>query len=114
MTKVTQAYKNLTDKRIKKRISEGKGARLYDWWEINQVKNVSKGQNSHPCPIPMEVAKRIILTTSQPGDIIIDPFCGSGTICVVAKALGRKFIGIELEPKYVEIANQRLRQEVLI
>lgn len=43
---VKQPYKNPTDKRIKQRIAEGKGARLYDWWEINQVKNVSKARGA--------------------------------------------------------------------
>ncbi|MBU1077077.1 MAG: hypothetical protein KKH98_07285, partial [Spirochaetes bacterium] len=52
MRKVGQPYKNPTDKRIAKRIAEGKTARLYDWWEIDQVKNVSK-KHSHPCEMPL-------------------------------------------------------------
>lgn len=107
-TKIPQAYKNPTDKRIAKRIAEGKTARSYDWWEINQVKNVSKKENSHPCPIPLEVAKRIILSTTKKEDMVIDPFAGSGTICLAAKELGRDFIGIEISPEYVEIARKRL------
>ena len=47
--KVGQEYKNPKDKRIQKRIAEGKKARLYDWWEINQVKNVSAEKTEHPC-----------------------------------------------------------------
>lgn len=59
--KVKQPYKNLTDKRIQKRIAEGKtGCKLYDWWNINQVKNVSKDKLAHPCQMPLEVMKRII------------------------------------------------------
>ena len=59
--KVKQPYKNLTDKRIQKRIAEGKiGCKLYDWWNINQVKNVSKDKTAHPCQMPLEVMKRII------------------------------------------------------
>lgn len=58
---VKQPYKNLTDKRIQKRIAEGKtGCKLYDWWNINQVKNVSKDKTAHPCQMPLEVMKRII------------------------------------------------------
>ena len=58
---VRQPYKNLNDKRIKQRIAEGKtGAKLYDWWNINQVKNVSKDKTAHPCQMPLEVMKNIV------------------------------------------------------
>jgi len=102
--KVGQDYKNPNDKRIVERIAAGKQARLYDWWDIPQVKNVSKEKsgNPHPCPIPEEVARRIILTTTQEGDVIVDPFAGSGTILKVAKNLNRKYIGFEIDPVYFE------------
>ncbi len=110
MKAVGQDYKNPTDKRIKERIARGEKARLYDWWEINQVKNVSKnGNNDHSCPIPYEVAERMVLLTTKPGDLVIDPFCGSGTICLAAKNNGRKYIGIELSKKYCEIAKNKLK-----
>ncbi len=114
MDKIPQKYKNLTDKRIIKRIEDGKMARGYDWWEINQVKNVSKGKGNHSCPIPLELAKKIILATTEKGDLIVDPFCGSGTILRAAKELDRNYLGIELSPYYVKIANERLRQNILI
>jgi len=70
--RVGQAYKNPNDKRIKERMADGKEARLYDWWDVPQVKNVSKLKtgNPHPCPIPEELARRIILTTTNVGDIV--------------------------------------------
>lgn len=108
MKKVGQNYKNPTDKRIAKRIADGKTARLYDWWEINQVKNVSKKDNPHPCPIPYELARRIILITTKVGDTIIDPFAGSGTILKCAKDLGRNYIGFEIDKTYFEYANNLL------
>ena len=111
MKKIPQEYKNPTDKRIKKRIEEGKTCRSYDWWEINQVKNVSKSNNIHSCPIPEEVARRIILSTTEEGDLIVDPFCGSGTICKVAKELNRNYIGIELSQEYCKIAEARLKEK---
>ena len=78
--KVRQPYKNLNDKRIKKRIAEGKtGAKLYDWWNINQVKNVSKEKTEHPCQIPEELISKIIRTTAKDNELIIDVFAGSGT-----------------------------------
>jgi DNA modification methylase len=109
MKKIGQPYKNPTDKRIKKRIENGETARGYDWWEINQVKNVSKENNAHSCPIPEEIARRIILASTEVGDLIVDPFAGSGTICKVAKELGRNFIGIEISPEYCKIAEQRIK-----
>jgi DNA modification methylase len=102
MNKVGQDYKNPTDKRIAKRIADGKRARLYDWWEINQVKNVSKKNNPHPCPIPYELAERIILTTTNEGDLVIDPFCGSGTILLAAKNNNRRYLGFEIDKTYFD------------
>lgn len=107
-TKIGQPYKNPTDKRIAKRIAEGKTARAYDWWEINQVKNVSKKDNPHPCPIPYELAKRIILATTKGGDLIVDPFCGSGTVLKAAKDCGRNYLGFDIDEKYVEYARKQL------
>ena len=67
---------------------------------------------SHPCPKPLRLMKRIVMMCNA-NDLILDPFAGSGTTLVAAKQLGRRYIGIEIEPKYVEIARQRLAQEVL-
>ncbi len=77
-------------------------APLSDWWLESPVKNVSKKKsgNPHPCPIPEEIARKIILITTKPGDVIVDPFAGSGTILKVAKELGRKYIGFEIDPIY--------------
>ena len=105
--KVGQPYKNPKDKRIAKRIAEGKKARLYDWWEVNQVKNVSKEKTEHPCQMPYEIMKRII--GILPEDyIIIDPFMGSGTTALACIEFNRDFIGIEIDEKYFNIANQRI------
>lgn len=108
--KVTQPYKNPNDKRIQKLIERGKtGAKLYDWWEINQVKNVSKEKTEHPCQIPEEIIRRIILTTANENDLIIDTFAGSGTTLKVAKDLGFKFLGFEIDEKYCEIIKKRIQ-----
>jgi site-specific DNA-methyltransferase (adenine-specific) len=110
--KDTQPFKNMEDKRIQKKLNNGvDGAKLYDWWEIQQVKNVSEEKTEHPCQIPVNLKHRIIKITE--GDTILDPFLGSGTTAVACKQLGRKCIGIELEAKYLNIAIERLRQEVL-
>ena len=102
-----QPYKNPTDKRIMKRIADGKTARLYDWWEINQVKNVSKDKTNHPCQMPLEVMKRIV-GILPPNYTVLDPFMGSGTTGLACKLLNIDFIGIELDKEYYDIANDRI------
>ena len=116
MSKVRQPYKNPNDKRIKERIARGcKGAKLYDWWNINQVKNVSKQKTSHPCQMPLEVMKRIIGILPD-NCLVIDPFMGSGTTGLAVKIMNkeqnanRDFIGIELDEKYFNIAKERIEK----
>ena len=106
--KVKQPYKNPKDKRIQKRIAEGKtGAKLYDWWNINQVKNVSKEKTEHPCQMPLEVMKNIV--GILPEDYtIVDTFMGSGTTGVACKQLNRNFVGVEIDEKYFKIAKDRI------
>ena len=72
-------------------------------------------QNSfdHPTVKPLSVVNKLTKLGSHEGDIILDPFMGSGTTLRAAKDLGRKCIGIEIEEKYCEIAAKRLAQEVL-
>ena len=104
LTKVKQPYKNPNDKRIKKLIEEGStGTRLYDWWEINLVKNVSKDKaKSFSNQIPLEVLKRIILTTTKEGDTILDPFFGTGSLYFACKETKRKCIGIEQSAEHLK------------
>jgi DNA modification methylase len=106
-SKSGQEYKNPNDKRVKLLIEKGKRARLYDWWNIQQVKNVSKEKTKHPCQMPLEVMKRIIEIIPE-NYTIVDPFMGSGTTGVACKILNRNFIGIELDKEYYEIAKKRI------
>lgn len=106
--KVRQPYKNQNDPRIRKRMQEGhRGGRLYDWWNVNQVKNVSECKTSHPCQMPIEVMTNII--GILPEVPIIDPFCGSGTTGIACKILEREFVGIELDEGYSKLANRMIR-----
>jgi len=73
---------------------------------------VDDGLNDHPCPKPIRWA-RYQLKMFPKAKIIFDPFLGSGTTAVACKQLGRKFIGIEINPDYCKIAEDRLRQEEL-
>ena len=67
----------------------------------------------HPAMFPEKLARDHILSWSNEGDIVLDPFSGSGTTAKMAKHNGRRFIGIEVNPEYVEIAEKRLMQQVL-
>jgi len=67
----------------------------------------------HPTQKPLSIIKDMIVTSSNPGDIVLDPFLGSGTTAVAAKQLGRRWIGIEINPDYCKIAEDRLRQTEL-
>jgi site-specific DNA-methyltransferase (adenine-specific) len=76
--------------------------------------NFSQGpEKNHPCPKPQKVWDWIINGMSEAGDLILDPFLGSGTTAYCAKKLNRRCIGIEIEEKYCEIAAKRCCQEVM-
>jgi DNA modification methylase len=62
----------------------------------------------HPSPFPLELPKRLIQLYSFSGDLILDPFCGSGTTCVAASKSGRRFLGFDIVPEYCEISLKRL------
>lgn len=105
---VKQPYKNPNDKRIKERMNNGSGGgRLYDWWNINQVKNVSKKGINHPCVMPLKVMENVI--GILPKDyVIFDPFMGSGTTGIACKELNYDFIGCEVDEDYFNIAIDRI------
>lgn len=67
----------------------------------------------HPAPFHFDLARDHIATWSNPGDVVLDPFMGSGTTAKAAKALGRRYVGLEVNPDYCAIAEQRLAQHVL-
>jgi modification methylase len=74
-----------------------------------RLKN-KKGEKAHPTQKPEAMLHRVTLAASNPGDVILDPFFGTGTTGAVAKRLGRNFIGIEREPEYAAVAEKRIAQ----
>jgi site-specific DNA-methyltransferase (adenine-specific) len=66
----------------------------------------------HPATYPDRLAEDLIMCFSQPGDLVLDPMCGSGTTCVVAARAKRDYLGIEINGQYFEIAQQRINDEV--
>ncbi|MBN2020768.1 MAG: site-specific DNA-methyltransferase [Sedimentisphaerales bacterium] len=77
-------------------------------WEVDRVAFGSNGQTSHIAVFPEEISDRIILSTTDENDVVLDPFSGSGTVCKIAKARGRHFIGFEISPLYHKESIQRL------
>ena len=77
--------------------------------KINASEHFKDYNNSHATVKPLKLMSYLITMGSRQGDIVLDPFCGSGTVLIAAHELHRKWIGIELNPDYLEIANQRLR-----
>lgn len=74
-----------------------------------RLKNHS-GKTLHPTQKPESLLYRIVLMTTNPGDVILDPFAGTGTTLAVAKKMGRRFIGIEADENYVQAARERLKK----
>lgn len=104
----TRLYKGLADW-AKTRAADSIGARMGDWWVVSPALL----NESHTAAYAVELCNRPIMISSRPGDLVLDPFLGSGTSAVAAKALGRRYLGIELNTEYVKIAEGRLQQESL-
>ncbi len=77
------------------------------WTDIHRIKHNRK-RDPHPCQLPIHLLDRLILLTTDENDIVLDPFSGTGTTAISAKRLGRRFIGFELDEKYVEISKRKL------
>jgi site-specific DNA-methyltransferase (adenine-specific) len=79
------------------------------WTDIHRIRH-AKRRDEHPCQLPIPLLERLILMTTDAGDVVLDPFLGTGTTAVAAKQLDRHYIGIELDPMYQEIAQLKLDQ----
>lgn len=86
------------------------GRRLRTMWDINTEprQRGSGGVDDHPAVMPMTLARRCIRITSRPGDVVLDPYAGSGTTLLAAAELGRNWVGIELKPEYVDLIERRI------
>lgn len=84
---------------------------MRNMWDIISTPKSEKKYGKHPSQKPVDVINRLVIGCSNKDDIIIDPFMGSGTLPVVAKMTGRKFIGIDSDKKYCELAKKRVDGE---
>jgi DNA modification methylase len=88
-----------------------RGANPGDVWEFSHVHYCNENRQAHPTQKPEGLIERIILASSNEGDCVLDPFLGSGTTVRVCQQLGRQGVGIELNPDYVLMAQDRLERE---
>lgn len=87
---------------------KGKMKKMTDVWEVPTLNNMAKERVGYDTQKPKELIKRIIKASSNDGDLIADFFCGSGTTCVVAKELGRNYLGCDISEKAIQVATNRI------
>jgi len=83
-----------------------------DLWVIPNVKSNHVEKTEHPCQFPVELIERLVLSLTNEGDWVLDPFLGTGTTVIAAIRHGRRGVGAETVPKYVQLARQRIQQEI--
>ena len=77
-------------------------------WDIPNVKAQHVEKTGHPCQFPVAIPQRLIKALTEPNDLVLDPFAGSGTTGVAAIVEKRRFIGAEIQPEYYDMAVTRL------
>jgi len=77
------------------------------WTDIHRIRHLQR-RDKHPCQLPEPLLERLILMVTDEGDFVLDPFLGAGTTALAAKRLGRNYVGIEIDPEYVKVANEKL------
>ena len=88
------------------------GVPLNDVWEIPYLNPKAKERAGYPTQKPLLLLERIIKLVTEPGDLVLDPFCGSGTACVAAKLLHRKYIGIDKSKDAVKLSKKRISNPI--
>ena len=89
-----------------------KGRQMQSLWHIKPPYPYEKRYGKHPTQKPEALLERIIAASTCPGDLVLDPFCGSGTTGVVCARLGRRFVGFDLDEQYLAVAAKRIEDEV--
>ncbi|MBL8953164.1 MAG: site-specific DNA-methyltransferase, partial [Myxococcaceae bacterium] len=84
------------------------GKQMRDVWTMLTPRNSEKELGKHPTQKPRALLDRIVEASSNEDQVVLDPFCGSGTTGVSAVSKGRRFVGIEMDPQYLELSKRRL------
>jgi len=111
-TKSSQFVFNLDSVRVPQKYYRERnnmtGANPGDVWQFSHVHYCSAEREDHPTQKPEGLIERIIRASSNPGDLVLDPFVGSGTTCRVAAVLERQWIGIDINPDYIAMTKKRV------
>lgn len=96
----------------KKHLAHPFGTLVSDvWTDIYRIRH-AKRRDEHPCQLPIHLLERLILMSTDENDVVLDPFVGTGTTAIAAKQVGRKYIGIDIDNKYVDISIEKLEHAV--
>lgn len=91
-----------------RKVNNMRGANPGDVWEFSHVHYCNENRQIHPTQKPEGLIERMVLCSSNEGELVLDPFCGSGTTLRVCQQLNRKALGIEVNPEYVQMTKDRL------
>lgn len=92
-------------------INNMRGANPGNVWEFSHMHYCNRNRKNHPTQKPEGLFERMILASSDPGDVVLDPFVGSGTTLRVCQQTGRKGIGIDVNPEFIKLARERLAED---
>ncbi len=90
----------------------GRGVMVSDVWQIPYLHSQAKERVGYPTQKPSMLLDRVIQASSNEGDMLLDPFCGCATACLVAEKLGRRWVGIDVSPLAAQLIRQRMREEL--
>ena len=88
------------------------GAKPRDVFEVPTLTNGMREKTEHPTQKPLELVRRLVAAASRPAALVVDPFAGSGTTFVACEALGRRWLGCEIDPAFQRVIAERLAAPV--
>ena len=97
---------------LKQYLHESEGAPVQDIWTDLVLAPTASERTSYPTQKPLALLDRVIEASSNPGDVVMDPFCGCATTCVAAESLNRQWVGIDISPKAAELVRTRMKREL--
>ncbi len=106
-------YNAMKNGHFPKDIIKNEGKQMRTVWSICPPDNKEKAFNKHPAQKPLALLERIITASTKEGDVVFDPFMGSGTTGVICKQMNRSFVGIELDKSHFALAKERIENQLI-